>query len=679
MADDDILGNVERLKETIPELTEQIHGVADAKDRLTDSTSRVSERLNVLSIETSNATKKLSDLFDSDFSSSKILDSYKGLIDANNQLTEQIKLTDIVGNEMATNFGTALFTLLAPGITKGTEAFGKMGSEGAAAGLQISDSFKGLDPVFNASGKIGDFFKGPLSQLAKTADQARNTELALYNYAAAAGDLSDVLKDGLSVQDMLSDGAAAYSLRIQEIGDNTGRVSSEISSYYANLAKIPGAMRDAGVQIDSFGNRMDGLAASIKIADAFGMSHEEVVNHLSLAYRNFDTSVQGGLEQVAQFASSAQNLKMPLEMMRGYIKEVTSGMASMGDGTQAAINLADTLGQRLRDTGTSVQGTTDILGKITDAAKGMDMGQAAFISQASGGPGGLAGAFEIEALRQEGKLDEIARMAMQSIERVTGSVTTLQDVREDPSKAGQLMLQTQMLKQFGLAGDNQQAFRVLEAMKGGDLSAIGEGAKTPQDVLRESIERGTEIQSTGFNKLVIAANKIEAAIRGMSHSNLEALRKVDESEIGGLQPDLRTTGPIAGVDFNVDAGEWGRETRETFVDTMSSVKDMFAEMKDYFTKQNDMFSNMMKNEDQFNNLPITTPAEAMRIMDSDSDGLKTREAVRDSGAIKELTGTLDVNINIRDELDKIIEKRVKIDIKEAFSQETKQSFSGVGR
>jgi len=166
----------------------------------------------------------------------------------------------------------------------------------------------------------------------------------------------------------------------------------------------------------------------------------------------------------------------------------------------------------------------------------IEMGKAAYINQLSGNTGGLAGAFEIDLLKQEENFAEIASRTIKAIEKMgAGSPTTLQDVKENPALAGQLYQQRELVKQFGLANSDQEAYRVLELLKAGggqELEKVINSIKDPQDAMIDALNIGNELAKGANNTLIKLHNAVERAQRLDAQNVRGGLEKLD-SFVGG--------------------------------------------------------------------------------------------------------------------------------------------------
>ncbi len=454
---------------------------------------------------------------------------------------EQLKTTALNVNgetqEAVVKTASAFITVLAPELTSSIQMFGKLGDTGVDSGQRISDSFSKLGPLLSKMG-IGDGVSKGVAELFRLSEESRGSELSLMKLAAASGSLGSFMDKGVLSTTAMSDAAAAWSERLEQTGNATGRLSTELEVYKQNMKGIPDALDMFISTSEEAGGSTDFFTASIKVADGLFMKHSDVIDFVSKTHIKFGTSVQDSMNNLANFRHAANELKIPMEAMNSYMDQATSGVSSMGDASASAIKLIQSFGKTLGETGASKQAMADITSGMIGSAKDMDMGKASFVSQASGGPGGLAGGFEIELLKQQGDFGAIIDKTMTALQNSgLGAPTTLQDVKENPALAGQLMKQTEMLKEFGLAKNDQEAFRVLAAMKDGGQESLQNALKDmkdPQEQMLNALNIGNKIAEESPNKLISLLNQGNRALAtkaGEDRDTLEWLdRKGDNNE-----------------------------------------------------------------------------------------------------------------------------------------------------
>ena len=455
-------------------------------------------------------------------------------------------------------------TMLMPELTQNSDMFGKLGDSGTDAAQRIYQSFDRLAPVLNRllGARLGGWVKDGTQEIFRLAEQSRSAEIGLMKMAASSGSLNAFMRDGVVDVDALEASNAAYSKRLEETANATGRLSSQLDVYRDNLSGIPNAMDMVISTNEESGQTMDLFTASIRLADGLMMDHADVTEFVSKTHNKFGTSVENSMRNLASFRKAAQDLELPMDLMNSYMERAAQGTSAMGDASDSAIKLIDSMGRALSDAGASRQAVADITGGMLQGAKDIDIGQAAFVNQAAGGRGGLAGGFEIELLKQQGDFGEIVNRTLSALENTgMGAPITLQDVQDNPALAGQLMRQTEMLKQFGLADDNQEAFRVLAALQEGGQDALAESLKemkSPQDQMIDALNQGNIIAERSSNALLKMANAAERAEREKAALDADTLEGIDDR----LDANAAiTTGPefvsLSGRRFGGEAGAEG--------------------------------------------------------------------------------------------------------------------------
>jgi hypothetical protein len=184
-----------------------------------------------------------------------------------------------------------------------------------------------------------------------------------------------------------------------------------------------------------------------------------------------------------------------------------------------------------------------VISSMTEGIRTMDRGRQAFISSATGGPGGLAGAFQMELAMQEGRMDEVLSKTMTAMQQQFGSqVLTLKDAAENPALAGEFYKQVQYLTQVaGVAKDDREAYRILEAMQSGVTDMLTPaGEEDGTKALLSATERGTAEQQRTTSILTSMYQGFERAklfeagqISRFNTERNEALTERMHESIGG--------------------------------------------------------------------------------------------------------------------------------------------------
>ncbi len=462
--------------------------------------------------------------------------------------------------------GLALEPLLGI-LPKGIRSFGELGEAGINSATQISDSFTALTPLMTKFlGVLGkDNAAGMMAfgeQLVKSADLSRNLESNLIGLAAAAGDLGSITDASTGNLMDLTTATSTFATFTYETAQATGTSVSAVASYAQQLGKIPGALREnvdtGSVAVGS----MNMLAASMAVATSFGMKYSDMVSQLDSVYRKFNLTGTDAISIVAQMASTAQELKLPMDLVSQTITDMSGKFLMFGDNTQSAVRIVQSFGKAFKESGLSPEGITKLMSSMTAGMAQMDLGTKAFVSGSTGGRGGLAGAFEMDLAMKRGDMGSVMSKAMEAMRKeIGGKIVTLEETVQTPALAGQMMKQIAFLRDvLHMAGSNEEAYRILDAMKKG---APGEIAKAkPEDAtvaLRTATERGVSIQERHTDILKQSANYLahltnlqaiqtdimrrkflgkegEGDVAESIRRSMEASRKAGTSGLGGGGP-----------------------------------------------------------------------------------------------------------------------------------------------
>lgn len=493
------------------------------------------ERLNSLHEFGANAIANYSDF------TNQATTAMRGLSSASIQATDVVsKLTREMGQftvinsliERATDSlndlgsaGVFAFAGMLGAIPQATDLFGRLGASGAQAGTMISDSLARIKPTMDSIPVLSNLTPAIL-RAGQFASQAQAMELSLIGAAAASGQLDEFVANLEGGIDDLGNTTESYNEKVFQSAVATGQLPSKIQDLAFNLLQIPGSMQATTDATDMAGQQMNMLQATLTLASAFGLENKDVMDQLRFAYEQFGTTGEDALDFVARMNSASQDLTIPIDTMTKFVRESSSAMKIFGDNTEASIAIMTKFGGALKDSGLGPAGIAEIVGAMTQGIARMDVAQKAFISGATGGPGGLAGAFELDKLIREGRMDEVLERTMTAMQRqFGGEIVTLDDVTKTPALAGEFLKQMSFLKDVaGIAGDDQQAQRILEAMKAGEGISVEDIRATQQQDLQTAVDRGSEIQDRNMNKLLMISQEMERAQQITAAATAEQLR-----------------------------------------------------------------------------------------------------------------------------------------------------------
>lgn len=492
----------------------------------------------------------------------------------------------------ATNFQIQTMMLMEPMLgvlPKIPTAFGNMGDAGDIAGTKIANSFSIAIPYLEKLGSFGAAGAAMFKEYTAGADRANGLERSIVSLVSSAGGLNSMLvENGQLTGEVLDRRYATFTRRMHEIGDATGHTISETMNFAQALGAIPEALNQPIKLLDGVRgslSSMSQLEASLTLASSYGLKHGDVVARLTELYQRFGTRGTEAFESVNGIYKAAQDLNMPLSNVTKIVTDSANHFKLLGDNTQAATNVLRAFGSALKDSNLGPEGVERIVASMSVGVSKMSESQQAFVSASTGGPGGLAGAYQIENAIQEGKMDEVLGRTMEAMKREFGGpILTLKDAASDPSKSGEFYKQVQYLtKVTGIASDKHEAYRILEGMQKGalDETQIGRRAKGPE--LKQALERGHFLQERGNTELTRIYNRISEYNIIQAAVERGAISKIIGAEgFTGLGESMRTAGGRAGAggalgqsyDENGNVLSTTRMARESFQGAVQAPLDV---------------------------------------------------------------------------------------------------------
>lgn len=417
-------------------------------------------------------------------------------------------------------------------LPKGTDLFGKLAEEGSAAGNTLQDTFNTLG------------MKSPVFQnFAMMADGARQTEQGLIRLMATTGRWDEINGRTRRGLDDLSSMQSKYTQYVYETADATGLTQKQATQFVDVYGmKIPDAMERTVLIGGKVNQNMTEAAAALKIGTAYGLTHEEVIEQMGFAFEKLGLKGEGALSFMARMNTLADEVGGSLKTAREIVTSVADTFKMFGDNAQAAINIVQALGPALRDSGMGPEAIQKLVASMTGGIKEMDIAHKAFVAGMSGGPGGggLAGGFQIDYMIQQGNLDDALRMTMESMQKQFGGpVVTLEDVNRTPALAGELLKQVSFLKDVaGLASNNEEAYKILDAMKSGGTQQLKEVRDTFESdkdkEMIDAISTGNDQQAKQTTQLTLIANYLEMMARIQGMANKEKLEDLAGFNIDDL-------------------------------------------------------------------------------------------------------------------------------------------------
>lgn len=494
--------------------------------------------------------------------------------------------------------------LLSPQLIGRTEiprAFETIGDAAEGASAKINESFmamiKLVDPELTKT-KTAQY----LTSLAAYAEAGKKFEMGLVMSAAATGQLSDVIgATGQNIND-LSLKSEAFSDMTVRIGNASGFSAAQVARYAKELMTIPGSLVDTDKPGLIAGERIHHLDAAMKVATGTGQTFEQIMEDLTFSFETMGVKGEPALEFAARMQNASQAMGMPLKFVKQYAEEAAGSFALFADDTkaaanmsQSAINVISRLGPALQQSGLGPKAISDVVKGVTDGIARMDTAQKAFLSAQTGGPGGLQGAFQIDQMLAEGKIDQVFDKVKQNmLQKLGGPIVTRAEAASSPEAAAQFQKQIMFMMSpamGGMAKDQASAVKLLEAMVSGKAEAP-EAVQDQDKALRDAMDRGSKLQDRGNNILIRIANASERMATLQAIAGYEKSRQFGGAENTGFQRTLMDLKGRAaeGAGLNPLTGkglEGGRSMKEVVSDSMTrpmdSLKGVVESAFNYFT------------------------------------------------------------------------------------------------
>ncbi len=441
--------------------------------------------------------------------------------------------------------------LLSPQLISRTEipkAFDVIGDAAEGTSAKINESFMAMIKLINpelTKTKTAQY----LASLSAYADAGKRFEMGLVMSAAATGQLADVIgTTGQNIAD-LSLKSEAFSDMTVKIGNASGFSAAQVAKYAKELMTIPGALVDADKPGNIAGQTIHYLDAAMKVAAGTGQTFEQVMEDLTFSFETMGVKGEPALEFAARMQNASQAMGIPLKFVKQYAEEAASAFTLFADDTkaaaemgQSAINIMSRLGPALQQSGLGPKAIGDVVKGVTDGIAKMDTAQKAFLSAQTGGPGGLQGAFQIDQMLAEGKIDQVFDKVRQNMmQKLGGPIVTRAEAASSPEAAAQFQKQIMFMMSpamGGMARDQASAVKLLEAMVSGKAEAP-EALQDKDKSLRDALDRGTKLQDRGNNILIRIANASERMAALQAIAGYEKSRQIGGAENMQFQRTLR--------------------------------------------------------------------------------------------------------------------------------------------
>lgn len=390
----------------------------------------------------------------------------------------------------------------------------------AQSGSKDASVFKTLTDGLATAKETALAFAAPILETAKnmasSSDQALKLENGFLQLSARTGNLDTVLKaagPGLENLNLLMDDQRHM---MERSAGATHLSTDEIAKYYGALGTVHGALGSVVQAGDGSSKTIDTLTATIQIAKGSGREYKDIIDDMRLAYKDYGIEGEKALKFTAQMGEIANKTGVDLEDVRTALRNTADSFKMFGNNADGAANMMNNYIESLKRSGISGSAAIDVIKDMTGSIQGMDISKKAFLSG-----GGLAGAFQIDKLLKEGKIDEVMEMTRKKMTQMMGGqkIVSLEEAGKSQSAAAQMAKQVAILRQGPLgsmAKTDQEAYAILGSFKEKQEGRVGTiPTALNQNVVQDAAKTGNMLLEKQDTKLadmrrVLQASQLEA-------------------------------------------------------------------------------------------------------------------------------------------------------------------------
>jgi hypothetical protein len=410
---------------------------------------------------------------------------------------------------------------------------------GVAQGVINKARAAGLNP----SNALLEVIKQETLSMLTHADNMNRAQTAYVQMAAKTGELGDIWNaagDSLQNMDYLLE---RQQRTIRDSREATGLSTKAVEDWYAQLGQIPGALNAITNMTDKHGKHTSMLTAVIQAATGTGRTQADVMKDLNTAFRDYGLVGEKALLFSTRMSDISTRLKAPIDDVTNAIRASTDAFKMFITGQEAASKSSESLakfyesfGKALESTGLSASQSMELLNNQMQVASKFSIGQLSFISQHTGGAGGLMGAAQ-EMLKLQTDPGAVVRDAMNVLKQQFGQIVTVKDAATSQAAASLWIKQSSMLQQLlgPLAPNQAAANRMLEAMKNEQITPQDFESTLKDTSVQDAVKKGAEMEAKSYNVLTVIRNLLEQ-LRDIS--DIGASRRAARFTAGATNQDL---------------------------------------------------------------------------------------------------------------------------------------------
>lgn len=446
----------------------------------------------------------------------------------------------------------------------------KMGMADDQVAKFASDKSKSGIEYFKKA--LGDF----IEKSGAAADQEKRLQELMLMRAGETGYIADLAKatDGFK---NLNEASHAQFQLLKNLETEFGLSKKQALEYYTTLSAIPevfGKIVNLGEKVPekSLASMLLTLSEGAKIPlDKITAAYESARNAGNAMAGDTENAATHMSQYLAGLAATSNNLHLEFTKLSDTMTGLAGTFKYFGDEGIGVISILNQYVPALKNTGLSAQNAADLVGSMITNITSLTEAQKAYISQQTGGPGGLQGAFEIDQLLREGKIDQVMMKIKDTLTAQMGPLVSLQEARESPEAASQYERQLLMLRQGplgGVAKTQAEAERIMDALKSAQEGSLDKLENVAQDLQDFNTRGESESQrnATYMSHMQSAIDSIEASVSSMALDTAQSLANIINPM--GRETFLGRSSPREGKEFIASQKEASVRSRD-LVDNIS--------------------------------------------------------------------------------------------------------------
>lgn len=516
-----------------PETADQLNNVADATDRVSASANKATLANTGLNDILGNVSLTSIDLNSVQKISINIFDK---LTQGVSDFAYKLGQLPLVNETSAASFG-----VMSAAMIKTTEAFRQFGNVDNKRIIGFSEQYEKLfktmrdSPMTQAAKAAADAIKETLEKLGMApreteklskslqegkkaaldfaesiligADNTLHYQNAMLQTAATQGGMQKLLEQTGRGFEHLNDVTAKQLDIMNKSMGATGLDKEHLQPYMDVLKNLPGGMTNFGDSMDIAGRKTSFLTAAIQYMHGSQRDMVKIAEDMSEAMNNYGLSTENALKYSARMSEVSETLGARVEDVQKAITQSSEAFKSFVYGGADADAMTKGLAEgmemyvnRLESVGVPVKNAIEMTQNLQGAMSKLNVGQQAFMSQQTGGPGGMQGYFQMEQLMQKDPMAAQRKME-EATRKMLGPIVSSQQAAQSQGAAEQRMRQLMILQQGPLgaqAQDIHQAGAILDSMSKGklDMSVIKQ-----KGGLEETIKRGAAFEDLSKTKV----------------------------------------------------------------------------------------------------------------------------------------------------------------------------------